>query len=284
MSKNKIYCVYCGIENNLEGKKCSKCKKQLDPKNTPFKDYLIDKVKDKVSGDIQENMFNLIIEYIKNHLYGFVLTCSIVFAVTSGMVSLVNKPEKYDVLNERPVIVNNIEYLGTGLTPEEILIKYADAMNAGDIKSVKGYELNTFYPEVYNNLTDKKSKDYVFLSNNELYDKSNILFKNEHSYEQSIFYGAQPKGKYDNQEFIRYLLDIVYEFPEDTGDKDNLYAFSYLVEFIKINDNYYISGTEMDEFFTDIQESIYELFEKYQGDVSKFTIDDVYDYMEEKNG
>ena len=40
----------------------------------------------------------------------------------------------------------------------------------------------------------------------------------------------------------------------------------------------------MDEFFTDIHESIYELFEKYQGDVSKFTIDDVYDYMEEKNG
>lgn len=284
MSKNKIYCVYCGSENNLEDKKCSKCKKQLDPKNTPFKDYLIDKVKDKVSGDIQENMFNLIIEYIKSHLYGFVLTCSILFAVTSGIVSLVNKPEKYDVLNERPVIVNNIEYLGAGLTPEEILIKYADAMNAGDIKSVKGYELNTFYPEVYNNLTDKKSKDYVFLSNNELYDKSNILFKNEYSYEQSFYYYSPPKGKYDNSEFVRYLLEIDYEFPEATDDKDDLYAFSYLVEFIKVDDNYYISGTEMDEFFTDVQESIYELFEKYQGDVSKFTIDDVYEYMEGKNG
>lgn len=284
MSKNKIYCVYCGAENVIEDKKCRKCKKQLDPKNTPFKDYLIDKVKDKVSGDIQENIFNLIINYIKSHLYGFVLTCSIVFAVASGIVSLSNKPVSYELLNERPSIVDDIEYLGEGLSPEEILIKYADAMNEGNIKSIKGYELNTFYPELYNDLTDKKSNKYVFLNNNELYDNSDILFKNEYGYQPSIYYGSQPKGKYDNNDFIRYLLEIDYEFPEPTEDKDDLYAFSYSVEFIKVDDNYYISGSEMDEFFTDLQEAIYELFVKYEGDPTKFTLNDVYDYMEEKNG
>lgn len=284
VKNNKIYCVYCGTENILEDKKCTKCKKKLDPKNRPFRDYLVDKVKDKVSGDIEENIFTLIINYIKSHLYGFVLTCSIVFAVSAGIVSSVDKPVKYDLIDEKPVIVNDIEYAGAGLTPEEIIIKYAAAMNAGDIKGVKSYELNTFYPDLYKDLNGKKSNDYEFLDNNELYDKSSIIFKKDYSYQLSIYFGPQPKGKYDKYEFIRYLLEIDYEFPETTDNKDDLYAFSYSVEFIKVDNNYYISGTVMDEFFSDLQESIYELFEKYQGDVSKFTLDDVYKYMEEKNG
>ena len=43
-----IYCVYCGTENVLENKKCKKCKKKLNPKNRPFRDYMVDKLKDKV--------------------------------------------------------------------------------------------------------------------------------------------------------------------------------------------------------------------------------------------
>ena len=131
-----------------------------------------------------------------------------------------------------------------------------------------------------------REKVFQLSEHNEYIVKNNLnnLKFNDYSYGLSIYYGAQPKGKYDKYDFIRYLLEISYEFPETTDNKDDLYAFSYSVEFIKVDNNYYISGTEMDEFFSDLQESIYELFEKYQGDVSKFTLDDVYKYMEEKNG
>ena len=110
----------------------------------------------------------------------------------------------------------------------------------------------------------------------------------ERYYDVSIYYGGTIKGKYGNYEFVRHPLYIEYGYPDvvynSEDDKEEAYAFDYSIEFIKVDDNYYISGTEIDEFFTDVQEAIYELFVKYQGDVSKFTIDDVYDYMEEKNG
>lgn len=284
MAKNIIYCVYCGTENDIKIKKCVKCKKQLDPKNRPFRDYLVEKVKDKVTGDVQENIFSLITNYIKSHLYGFILTCSVVFAVGAGIIGGVNKPDSYEILNNNPSLFNEIDYLGDGLSPEEIIIKYADAMNNGDIKSVKAYELSTFYPDLYKSLIDKKSTDYEFLDKNKLNEESNILFKNDYSYGLSIYYGAQPKGKYDKYEFIRYLLEISYEFPESTDNKDDLYAFSYSVEFIKVDGNYYISGTEMDKFFTDVQESIYDLFVENEGDTTKFTLDDVYNHMEREDG
>ena len=40
----------------------------------------------------------------------------------------------------------------------------------------------------------------------------------------------------------------------------------------------------MDKFFTDVQESIYDLFVENEGDTTKFTLEDVYNHMEKEDG
>ena len=288
--KTKIYCVYCGTKNTLEDKKCSKCKKQLDPKNRPVYDYLKDQLKDKVEGTLQDNIFSLITNFIQTHLYGTVLTCSIIFTVVSGISSIVGNPVEYDTTNKRPVVSVNYEYLGEGLTPEEIVIKYADAFNKGDLKSVKSYELNTFHPDIYNELIGSNLKNngvvhFTFLNKKDLYKDSSVLFRMENSYDVGLYFGENPKGKYKNYEFIRYPLYLEYSYVDYEDEKgDDGYAFDYSIEFIKVDGNYYISGTEVDTFISISQQIHHEFLIKYNGDTTKFDLEDVDKYIDEIDG
>ncbi len=291
--KNKIYCVYCGKENVLDDNKCSSCKKLLNPKNRPFRDYMVDKLKDKVEGDIQDNIFSLIVEFIKSHLYGFVITCSIIFTAGAIVTSLIDKPSEFEIVDNRPNIISKIEYKGKGLTPEEIVVKYGDALNSGDLKEIRAYELNSFYPELFEELKDKKVEKngevkYSFLKNNQLYENSEMVFKMEKEYDVSFYYGAIPKGKYGNYEFVRHPLYIEYGYPDivydPNDDKSEAYAFTYSIEFIKVDGDYYISGTQLDPFVSDQHELIFDFFVKYNGDTSKITYKEISKSISEIEG
>lgn len=291
--KNKIYCVYCGRENVLEDKKCNKCRKKLNPKNRPFRDYMVDKLKGKVSGDIQDNIFSFILEFIKSHLYGFMLTCSIVFTTGVLITNLVNQPNEFETTDTRPNIVSKLEYKGEGLSPEEIVVKYADALNKGDINEIQSYELNTFYPDVFSELKGSQFKkdgvsQFTFLDTNQLFENVAIVFKMERYYDVSIYYGGTIKGKYGNYEFVRHPLYIEYGYPDvvynSEDDKEEAYAFDYSIEFIKVDDNYYISGTHLDPFISISHEVHYDFFIRNNGDTTKFTYADVLNYIEEIDG
>lgn len=289
-NKNKIYCVYCGTENFLEEKKCKKCKKQLDPKNRPFRDYMVEKLKDKVKGDIQENIFSLITEFIKSHLYGTVLTCSVIFTIGAGVVCGLDGTNSFDKVEDRPSLSVNLEYKGEGLTPEEIVIKYGEALNNSDLKSIKSYELKTFYPEIYDSLKGSNLEidgvvHYSFLDKNDLYDDSAVLFKMEDHFDVGAYFGSNPQGKYGDYEFIRYPLYLEYSYVDYVDEKgDNGYAFDYSIEFIKIDGNYYISGTEVDTFISISQQVHHEFLLKYKGDTTKFNLHDVDSYIDEIDG
>jgi hypothetical protein len=293
-NKTKIYCVYCGTENILEDKKCKKCKKQLNPKNRPFRDYILDKLKDKVEGDIQDNIFSLIIEFIKSHLYGSVLTCSIIFTVVAGIVSSFDNTSNFDKVSERPFFSVNLEYKGEGLSPEEIVNKYGDALNSGNLKEAKSYELKTFHPDVFEKLKGSNfEKDgivhFSFVDTNKLLETSAMVFRQEKEYGVSFYYASSPpKGKYGDYEFIRHPLYIEYNYGEivySPYDKTHeAYAFDYSIEFIKVDDNYYISGTQLDPLLSIEHEIIYDFFIKYQGDTTKFSYADITKYIDEIDG
>jgi len=93
--KNNIYCVHCGKKNEVlkQNKNCMLCKKNLYEKSHELRDYLYDKVKDEVKGNIEENVINFITALIKKYLYGITVTASVVFAATSITVNAINKPE-----------------------------------------------------------------------------------------------------------------------------------------------------------------------------------------------
>lgn len=98
--KNSIYCVHCGKKNEIsKDKECMLCKKNLYEKNHELKDYLYEKVKDEISGNIEENILGFITALIKKYLYGIIVTASVVFAVTSVTVNAIK--ERSNTVNEK---------------------------------------------------------------------------------------------------------------------------------------------------------------------------------------
>lgn len=90
----KIYCVYCGKENDNNLEKCTKCKKELNPKNHLFKDFLYDHIKDDLKGKLEDNIFSYLKNYIISHLYGVVMTVSVLFTGVALITSLTVKEYK----------------------------------------------------------------------------------------------------------------------------------------------------------------------------------------------
>ncbi len=82
-----IYCVFCGAENVNTDTNCVKCKKDLHPKNEPFKDFLYRHIKDDLKGKVEDSIFSYLKNFIISNLYGIAMTISIVFTITTIIIS-----------------------------------------------------------------------------------------------------------------------------------------------------------------------------------------------------
>jgi len=103
---NSIYCIYCGHKNNIKDKRCSKCKKILNPKEHPLKDFLYDMGKDKIKGKANDTILTIISKFIKNHTYGIILSISFIGSLGVGINSLVTNDTSYiNKVNEAPTEV-----------------------------------------------------------------------------------------------------------------------------------------------------------------------------------
>lgn len=116
--ENKTYCVFCGQENNSKDNKCCKCGKELNPKENLLKEYLFNKTKEKFKGDIDDSIFNLLFNFFKSHLYGFVLTLSIVGVV---IVNGMNYESYIEKVNEEPI--SSVQTIEVNYSEEQLEIK-----------------------------------------------------------------------------------------------------------------------------------------------------------------
>lgn len=101
INNNNEYCIYCGTKNKKEDKKCKKCKKKLNPKDRPLLEYLKSKIKDDLKGNIEDNIINIITKYIKSHLYGFILTCSIIITTTCVITNII-EDNHIEIVTKKP--------------------------------------------------------------------------------------------------------------------------------------------------------------------------------------
>lgn len=85
MREEVKYCIYCGAENDAGGDACQSCGKTLSPKENLFVEYLIRKTKDKLKDEATGTVLDAIKNYLLSHLYGTVVTVSIL-AVTVATV------------------------------------------------------------------------------------------------------------------------------------------------------------------------------------------------------
>ena len=94
-----IYCVYCGTKNKISNKKCFKCSKKIDPKDDSFKNYMIDKFK----SDADSNIYDLIKSFLLHHIYGILLTVTVVFT----SVSIIINQSNIDIVSTNKYLSSN---------------------------------------------------------------------------------------------------------------------------------------------------------------------------------
>jgi len=284
MKEKKQYCVSCGHENKLDSKVCTKCKADLNPKEHPLLDYLKSKIKDKYVGNIKDSAFSIIINYIKSNLYGVILTCSIVISAVSVVTNAVNNQDTYiQKVVEKPALTQKITYSGENLSALEVTEKYVKALKENDVNTIKSLQLETFYPEIYQNrqtyqFTNSQGTSLSVepLTTHELVTNREQYFKHNRPYSyigpnELVF----AEGTFGDYKFQRYLVTLTYCY-ENTceviaGEEQYDIFLRNEVELIEVDGNYYISGEDITTYMGEDEVITHDVFMKAEGDMTKIT-------------
>ena len=89
--KNKVFCIFCGTENNNSDKQCHKCHRTLNPKKHELLDYIWNEIKDEVKGEGIDRILSIIKSVIKHFWYGTMITASVVISASLVIAGATNK-------------------------------------------------------------------------------------------------------------------------------------------------------------------------------------------------
>lgn len=158
--EEKRYCINCGTENKIHDKVCCSCNEDLHQEESLFVDFLIERTKDKFKGSIQDSIYDTIMNFLLSHLYGTVLTVSIVsYAVVSSGIEVVNAINNnyIEKVNHPPIILedeNNPDILNESEIVSDVVSDYVSLFkdyntNVNLIKSMEAtsgtYSTNLAY-------------------------------------------------------------------------------------------------------------------------------------------
>ena len=103
---DKKYCIYCGAENSVTAETCVHCEQNLLPKESLLKDFLVERVKDELKGNLQDTIYDAIKNFLLSHLYGTVMTVSIVSyaVVATGVEVLADNRKKHIIPVNQPIV------------------------------------------------------------------------------------------------------------------------------------------------------------------------------------
>ena len=129
------YCIFCGRPNNPAWQYCNYCGKELYPKENQLKDYAIKEIKDQVKDQAVDFAYGKLKHFLLAHLYGIVLTASVVFTGVSA-VSVLGRsgiPKDARQVTSPPVvdILGNITDGNEEALPEERRTVSEDSETAG---------------------------------------------------------------------------------------------------------------------------------------------------------
>lgn len=252
MRKENIeYCIYCGAKNITEDKKCIKCHKKLNPKDRPLLNYIKSKIKDDITGTIEDNVFSIITKFIKSHLYGFVLTCSVIASISCVIVNNIDN-NYIEKVEEKPII-KEIIYSGTGLSSLEIAQNYVNAIIEGNTNIVESLQLENFYPEIIKEIEEYSDKNSNIWPSpaleHDFVDNSEVLLKNN----KSLYVGeteiVSPSGNYGQYSYIGYVIGLSYCSYNTCREEDgrtvyDSHAYDEL-QLIEVGGNYYVLGEKV---------------------------------------
>ncbi len=253
MRRNKIYCTYCGEKNLTSDLKCKKCHKKLNIKEHALLNYLKNHIKDDLKGNVEDNVKSILIIYIKSHLYGTILTCSLITTAISVIITspIVNQGYIENV-TKKPTIVQNYTYQGIGLSSSEVVDKYIEAIKNNKEEIYLGLQLDTFYPELESKLVDqtKDSPNHPFETYNQkhnLLDNKNILFKPSDITINTFSHDIRPNSDYNTYTYeatIKYCSYDNCSLPDGDSEfsESGNFHYSVYIQVIEVDGNFYIFG------------------------------------------
>lgn len=216
-----IYCVFCGTENVKTDTKCKKCKKDLHPKDEPFKDFLYKHIKDDLKGKVEDNIFSYLKNFIISHLYGTAMTVSIVFTIATMIISPKSSYKVISSLSEiNKVKSNSKEIIASiytyddscsGEFPKELAdvpFPFAGYIVSGDRMTVKEIKLEK--GESITDWCNNNDKDYIicteplYVYDSKIEDKAKKY--RDKFYEYADWY--HKNGTDDDEEYSRRADEV----------------------------------------------------------------------------
>lgn len=176
----KIHCIYCNKLNNVKDEKCIKCDNYLHE----IDQYYLKLLKGEIEGKIKDSFFAFLTTLIKQHIYGIVLTLTVVAGVTTNVIArqdnapVVNSVTESTTTEVRHTEVVNNDYIAAQFATEQF-------MNM--VSSLDNKDYTTY---------DKLSYDYAYGTN--IYDE---LVSSGHGLEDFI-------RKYSNKVIYFNSYDI----------------------------------------------------------------------------
>lgn len=289
--ESKTYCTFCGEENNIDDLTCKKCHHFLKRGDHPLVDYMEDKITGKFQGEVKNTFFSILTNFIKSHLYGFVMTLSIFASAASVIVNntIINKSEGVNYVEEKIVLEQvedeQITYQGEGLTSIEVARKYVDALDSGDLDIVKGLQLETFYPEIAESIKtyqeqNKLDRYYAPAPSHHLLDYRDIYFKmNETIAHEGIehYYLGESELIQEHQSYLGYqtddyLLRLWYcskhGCPVHNGKVTYEFAPNIQIQVILVDGNYYMLGEKIAVYMGQNEEVFHMALFRSEGDTT----------------
>lgn len=280
--KEKIFCAYCGKENKPEKKMCKKCLQPLNPKDH----LLIDYFRKKWFGNAKDGIFSAIKTFLRTHLYGFIMTCSILIATVSAIVSITNTQNKFEIVTEKPTIKQaQYEYGGAGLSKEELAKQYVAAIKNNDIKSAKSLQLKEFHKDIYDELMrgaatyqDKIATSFELLEHKDIYckDMKEKYYVGKSDYAQSI----KTFGNYQTDNYIAFLPYCSYNHCPISDVEEHDVEIAIEIQIIEIAGNNYILGEKVSERLNLFEAIAHRSLFLAHGDTSKFDFNAKFDLFD----
>ncbi len=82
------YCTHCGSANKASAVICCECERKIINSYRPFYDFLKKHTKDDISGKITDTLFSCLKRFLMSHIYGALLSVTIVAAAVSTVYGI----------------------------------------------------------------------------------------------------------------------------------------------------------------------------------------------------
>ena len=97
------FCIFCGTQNPASGTYCQSCGKELHPKEHLTLDYLKKEAKSQIRDKITDSILEKIRKWLLSHLFGILLSVSVIFAAGSAFLPVSSIPRQAEIISEAPL-------------------------------------------------------------------------------------------------------------------------------------------------------------------------------------